>query len=276
MFAQLEKQKLPPNVVLAEVTTDPATDLPSVLAGYAKSIGAQWTFATGTVDGLTTFWRPFGVALATGDSHVSTLALLDRHGYIRLVYRGVPNVGHDIAPALVTSLGADGLRELASGGDGWGAPQVLQSLITISGPDVVAASGGGAAPAFSLIDTDGRRVSLAGLLGKPLVINFWATYCAPCRAEMPMLQSRVGARSSVQLVLISEGDSADAARTFLTSLGVHQVALLDSDLSVGRAYGAIALPTTVFVRADGSIAARQIGQLDERVLLAELSNLGGQ
>jgi peroxiredoxin len=129
---------------------------------------------------------------------------------------------------------------------------------------------------LSLIDTDGRRVSLAGLLGKPLVINFWATYCAPCRAEMPMLQSRVGARSSVQLVLISEGDSADAARTFLTSLGVHQAALLDSDLSVGRAYGAIALPTTVFVRADGSIAARQIGQLDERVLLAELSNLGGQ
>ena len=276
LFAQLEKQKLPPNVVLAEVTTDPATDLPSVLAGYAKSIGAQWTFATGTVDGLTAFWKPFGVALATGDSHVSTLALLDRHGYIRLVYRGVPNVGHDIAPALVTSLGADGLRELASGGDGWGAPQVLQSLITISGPDVVAASGGGAAPAFSLIDTDGRRVSLAGLLGKPLVINFWATYCAPCRAEMPMLQSRVGAQSSVRLVLISEGDSADAARTFLTSLGVHQAALLDSDLSVGRAYGAIALPTTVFVRADGSIAARHIGQLDERVLLAELSNLGGQ
>jgi cytochrome oxidase Cu insertion factor (SCO1/SenC/PrrC family) len=276
LFAQLEKQKLPPNVVLAEVTTNPATDLPWVLAGYAKSIGAQWTFASGTVDALTAFWKPFGVELATGDSHVSTLALLDRHGYIRLVYRGVPNVGHDIAPALVTSLGAEGLRELASGGDGWGTPQVLQSLITISGPDVVAASGGGSAPAFSLLDTDGRRVTLAGLLGKPLVINFWATYCPPCRAEMPMLQSRVGARPSVQLVLVDEGDSAESVRIFLTSLGMHQAALLDSDLGVGRAYGAIAFPTTVFVRADGSIAARQIGQLDERVLLAELSNLGGQ
>src|SRR5229473_5228334 len=120
LFEQLEKQKLPSNVVLAEVTTDPATDVPSVLASYAKSINASWTFATGTPDQLTEFWKPFGVALATGDSHVSTLALLDRHGYIRLVYRGVPAVGHDIAPALVTSLGAEGLRELASGAAGCG------------------------------------------------------------------------------------------------------------------------------------------------------------
>jgi cytochrome oxidase Cu insertion factor (SCO1/SenC/PrrC family) len=276
LFAQLEKQKLPPNVVLVEVTTDPATDLPWVLAGYAKSIGAQWTFVTGSVDKLTAFWKPFGVALATGDSHVSTLALLDRHGYIRLVYRGVPDVGHEIAPALVTSLGAEGLRELASGGDGWGAPQVLQSLITISGPDSAAAAGGGAAPAFSLVDTEGQRVSLAGLVGRPLVINFWATYCAPCRVEMPILQSRVGAQSSARLVLVNEGDSAESVRNFLSSVGIHEPALLDSDLSVGRAYLAIALPTTVFVRADGSIAARHIGQLDDRVLLAELSNLGGQ
>ncbi len=276
LFAQLEKQKLPPKVLLVEVTTDPATDSTSVLADYARRIGAAWKFATGPPNALTAFWKPFDVALASGDSHVSTLALLDRHGYIRLVYRGVPAVGHDIAPALVSSLGAEGLRELASGGDGWGTPQVLQSLIAISGPEQPPSTGGGAAPAFSLTGTDGRRVSLSVLLGQPLVINFWAVYCAPCRVEMPMLQSTVGAQASAKLVLVNEGDSAQAARTFLISLGVNQPGLLDSDLSVGRAYGAIALPTTVFVRADGSIDARQIGQLDQRVLLAELSNLGGQ
>ncbi len=276
LFAQLQKQKLPPKVLLAEVTTDPATDTQSVLADYARTIGASWTFATGSADALTAFWRSFGVALATGDSHVSTLALLDRHGYIRLVYRGVPAVGHDIAPALVTSLGAEGLRELVSGGDGWGTPQVLQSLLTISGPEQPPAAGTGSAPAFSLAGTDGRQVSLAGLRGQSLVINFWAAYCAPCRVEMPMLQSRVGAQAGTQLVLVNEGDSAQAARAFLSSVGVHLPALLDSDLAVGRAYGAIALPTTVFVRADGSIDARQIGQLDERVLQAELSHLSGQ
>jgi thiol-disulfide isomerase/thioredoxin len=116
-------------------------------------------------------------------------------------------------------------------------------------------------------------LSLADLKGHPLVINFWATYCPPCRAEMPMLQQRVGASSSVLLVLIDEGDSRQQALDFLASVGVHQTALLDSDLRVGHAYGAIAFPTTVFVRADGSIALRHIGQLDERVLDAQLSNL---
>ncbi len=275
LFAQLQKQKLPPRLLLVEVTTDPATDTPSVLAGYARQIGATWTFATGSSGALAAFWKPFGVELAAGDSHVSTLALLDRHGYIRLVYRGVPDVGHDIPPALVTSLGVEGRRELASGGDGWGTPQVLQSILTISGPEQPA-TGGGAAPSFSLNGTDGRRVTLSGLLGRPLVINFWAAYCAPCRLEMPMLQSMVGAQAGVTLVLINEGDGGQAARSFLDSVDVHQPALLDSDLGVGRGYGAIALPTTVFVRADGSIDDRRIGALDERVLAAELSKLSGQ
>jgi hypothetical protein len=93
---------------------------------------------------------------------------------------------------------------------------------------------------------------------------------------MPMLQSTLGAQAAAQLVLVNEGDSAEAASAFLRSVGVHQPSLLDSDLAVGRAYGAIGLPITVFVRADGSIDARQIGQLDERALVAELSKLSGQ
>jgi cytochrome oxidase Cu insertion factor (SCO1/SenC/PrrC family) len=275
LFAQLEKQKLPPGVLLAEVTTDPEADTASVLAEYARHIGAHWTFATGSAAALVAFWKPFQVDLATGDSHVSTLALLDRHGYIRLVYRGVPDVGRDISPELLTSLGAEGLHELTSHGDGWGTPQVLQSLLTISGPEQ-SASGGGRAPGFSLTGTDGKRVTLSGLLGTPLVINFWASYCAPCKVEMPMLQRRVGEQSSVRLVLIDEGEVDGVAQGFLRSAGIGQPALLDSDLSVGRSYGAIALPTTVFVRADGSIDARHLGQLDERFLVAELSKLGGQ
>jgi cytochrome oxidase Cu insertion factor (SCO1/SenC/PrrC family) len=275
LFAQLEKQKLPPRVLLVEVTTDPEADTASVLAEYARRIGAHWTFATGSAAALVSFWKPFQVDLATGDSHVSTLALLDRHGYIRLVYRGVPDVGRDISPELLTSLGAEGLHELTSHGDGWGTPQVLQSLLTISGPEQPA-SAGGRAPGFSLSGTDRKRVTLSGLLGTPLVINFWASYCAPCKVEMPMLQRRVGEQSSVRLVLIDEGEADGVARGFLRSAGIGQPALLDSDLSVGRSYGAIALPTTVFVRADGSIDARHLGQLDERFLVAELSKLIGQ
>ena len=275
LFLQLAK-RLPAGVTLAEVTTDPVTDTPAALNDYARGVGASWAFATGSADALTAFWKPFGVQLATGDSHVSTLAIVDRHGYVRLVYRGVPDVGTDVPPALVTGLSAQGLHQLASRGDGWGAPDVLKALLTIAGPRQPSPSAGGSAPPFTLTATDGHRASLAGLAGKPVVINFWATYCPPCRAEMPLLQRQAGSQSGVQLVLVNEGDSARAARDFLDSLGIHQPALLDSDLSVGHAYGAVALPMTVFVRADGTIAARHIGQLDSAVLAAYLSNLVSQ
>jgi cytochrome oxidase Cu insertion factor (SCO1/SenC/PrrC family) len=273
LFFQIEKH-IPSGVTLVEVTTDPATDTPAVLTDYAHGIGATWTFATGGAEALTAFWKPFGVQLATGDSHVSTLALVDRHGYVRLVYRGVPDVGSAMPPTLITSLSAQGLHQLASGGDGWGAPDVLQALLTIAGPQQPSPSAGGKAPAFMLTGTDGRQVSLASLGGRPAVINFWATYCPPCRAEMPLLQRHLGSQPGVQLVLVNEGDGGRAARDFLDSLGVHLPALLDSDLSVGHAYGAVALPMTVFIRADGTIAARHLGQLDDIVLAAQLATLG--
>jgi cytochrome oxidase Cu insertion factor (SCO1/SenC/PrrC family) len=267
-------QHLPAGVELAEITTDPNTDTPSVLSDYSRKVGASWTFATAGADALGAFWKPFGVELAAGDVHVSTLALVDRHGYVRLVYRGVPDVGGGMPPGLITSLSAQGLHNLASGGDGWGAPDVLQALATIAGPQQPAAAAGGSAPSFTLTGTDGRQVTLASLAGKSAVINFWASYCPPCRAEMPLLQRLVGQRSDIQLVLVDEGDSKQAARDFLGSLHLSQPALLDSTLSVGHAYGAIALPTTVFVRVDGTIAARHIGQLDEGVLAAQLTTLG--
>jgi cytochrome oxidase Cu insertion factor (SCO1/SenC/PrrC family) len=273
LFFQIE-QHMPAGVTLAEVTTDPAMDTPAVLTDYAHRIGAQWTFATGSADALASFWKPFGVDLASGDVHVSTLALVDRHGYVRLVYRGVPDIGSGMPPGLITGLSAQGLHDLASGGDGWGASDVLQALVTIASPQQPAVAAAGSAPPFTLTGTDGRQVSLTLLAGKPAVINFWATYCPPCRAEMALLQRRVGPQSGVQLVLIDEGDGSQAARDFLHSLGINQPALLDSNLGVGHAYGAIALPTTVFVHADGTIAARHIGQLDDGVLAAQLATLG--
>lgn len=274
LFLQLSRQ-MPPTVSLVEVTTDPGVDTPAALTTYAKQVGASWTFATGTPDQLAAFWKQFDVELASGDTHTSTLALVDRHGYVRLVYRGVPKVGNSVPPSVVNSLSAKGLRELASGGDGWGAPDVLRALTTIAGPEKSLEVAGGKAPGFVLTSTNGGTASLADYAGKPLVINFWATYCPPCKAEMPLLQKDVGP-SGARLVLINEGDGRDATRSFLGALGIHQAALLDADLSAGRAYGVSALPMTVFIRSDGTIDRRQIGQLDERVLAAELSNLASQ
>ena len=90
-----------------------------------------------------------------------------------------------------------------------------------------------------------------------------------------MLRDQVG-RAGFTLVMVNEGQDAAVARDFLAGIGVRQPALLDEDLSVGRQYGVIALPTTVFVKADGTIDRKQIGQLNERVLAAELSALASQ
>ncbi|HSS61818.1 MAG TPA: redoxin domain-containing protein [Candidatus Limnocylindrales bacterium] len=274
LFLQLAKH-LPSQAMLLEVTTDTA-DTPSVLQSYAKQVGARWTFATGTAEQLTSFWRPFSVELSGGDVHTSTLVLVDRHGYVRLVYRGVPKVGGDIPGQLVTSLSTRGLYQLGSGGDGWGAADLLQSLATIAGPERVQQSAGGKAAAFTLTSTDGTRMSLADLTGKPLVINFWATYCPPCKAEMPLLARMVGPQSGARLVLVNEGDTREATIAFLDGLGIHQSALLDSDLKVGHSYGIFMFPMTIFVRADGTIDRRQVGQLEENVLGAELSTLTSQ
>ena len=110
LFMQLAK-RIPQTAMLLEVTTDPATDTPAVLTDYAKSINASWTFATGSSDQLAAFWKPFGVELSNGDTHTSTLAVVDRHGYVRLIHRGVPDVGNEIPPSLVTSLSAQGLQK---------------------------------------------------------------------------------------------------------------------------------------------------------------------
>lgn len=274
LFLQLAKHA-PPSVALLEVTTDPATDTPAVLTQYARAAGASWTFATGTSAQIESFWKPFGVQISTGDTHTSTLVLLDRHGYVRLIYRGAPKIGSDIPPALVTTLSAKGLQALASGGDGWGSPDVLQALTTIAGPAPSPQPVGVRAAPFTLTSTDGARVSLAAYAGRPLVINFWATTCPPCRVEMPMLRD-LTTRAGVALVLVNEGQDAQSARDFLSAVGVAQPALLDTDVAVGRDYGVLALPTTFFVKADGTVDRRQIGQLNERVLSAELSSLTGQ
>ncbi len=274
LFLQLAR-RVPPGVMLVEVTTDPGADTPAVLTDYGHRTGATWTLATGAPDKVESFWKQFGVELSSGDVHTSSLALVDSHGFVRLVYRGVPAVGHDVPPALVTSLNAAGLHELATGG-GWGAPDVLQALATIGAPAQPAGKGGGQAPAFTLAATDGSTHTLREYSGRPLVINFWRSDCPPCGAEMPLLRQQVALHGNVRLVLIDYGEGGDAARAFLARLGINEPALLDSNLAAGGAYGVSALPTTFFVRSDGTIDRRQVGQLDPSVLGAELANLATQ
>lgn len=261
-----------PDVRLVEVTTDPGTDTTAALAAYRSAIGADWTFATGQPDDLTEFWAPLGVTLATGDTHQSALALVDRYGFVRAAYTGVPDVGGRLPGPLEQQLDDAGRRLLAGHGEGWGAPQVLDSLRTLAA--AARTSIGGPAPAFALDALDGRRIALEQFRGRPVIVNFWWAGCPPCRQELPLLQRYADAHPGVSLLLVDPVDGVDAARSFAESVHVRAPVLLDRDGRVAAAYRVAAYPTTFFLGAGGGVVSTYPGELDQSVLDAHLSNLG--
>ncbi len=116
---------------------------------------------------------------------------------------------------------------------------------------------GDMAPDFTLLDLDGNAVTLSELRGRPVILNFWATWCPPCRLEMPELEEtqRAYADDDVVLLTVNQDESAEQVRDFFDELGLTLPAVLDPDGDVGNAYGAFYLPSTVFIDSDGIMTA---------------------
>lgn len=274
LFMQLQR-KLPAGVLLIEATVAPQEDSPEVLRAYAGRVGASWIFLTGSIAEMESFWAPFTVELSSGQLHSSMLAIVDDHGYIRTVWQGVPDVGGDFAPELIPDLNPDGLRQLASHGSQWGVPQVLDSLQAVGGLRSPSTAGEGRAADFNLDTLDGRQVRLSNFRGRPVLINFWATYCVPCRTEMPLIERMASAHPKLVVLLVDELDDRGAARQFVSQLGVTSIVLFDGDGRLGDLYGIIGLPTTLFVHGDGTIEGRYIGQTNEAILRTHVAAIGG-
>lgn len=122
---------------------------------------------------------------------------------------------------------------------------------------------GAPAASYSVKRIDGAPDALDRYRGHVVFVNLWATWCEPCREEMPALERFSRQESSQGLVVlgIDQGESASTAAAFARTVGVHYPILVDEDQQYGRAYAAIGLPVSIVVNRDGKIVRGLYGQL---------------
>jgi cytochrome c biogenesis protein CcmG, thiol:disulfide interchange protein DsbE len=148
---------------------------------------------------------------------------------------------------------------------------LLRSGTAVSGPAQI----GELAPSFALADLDGHPVRLADLRGRPVIVNFWASWCGPCVDEFPLLltAAREHAAAGVAVIGIVYRDGAAPARDFMSRMGASWPTALDPGDRVAARYGVIGAPETFFIDRSGVIVGRQIGQLTAADLDRALSQI---
>ncbi|MDO8716884.1 MAG: TlpA disulfide reductase family protein [Dehalococcoidales bacterium] len=122
---------------------------------------------------------------------------------------------------------------------------------------------------FELQTLDGKTVKLSDLRGKPVLLNFWATWCGPCRFEMPFLQQINDSWSAKGLVLLAVdiAESPATVEKFMTELNLSLTVPMDTDKKVAKAYGITAIPTTYFIDKNGIIQQKMVGAFPNKATI---------
>ncbi|MGZ6255638.1 MAG: TlpA family protein disulfide reductase [Candidatus Limnocylindria bacterium] len=137
---------------------------------------------------------------------------------------------------------------------------------------------GDPAPAFVLADLDGHPLRLVDLRGRPVIVNFWASWCGPCVDEFPLLSSAAAAHEADRLAIVGIvfQDRSEAARAFLARIGATWPAAMDPGNGVATRFGIVAPPDTFFIDRNGKVVGRQIGQLSATDLERGLAQILGK
>ncbi|MEE2754194.1 MAG: redoxin domain-containing protein, partial [Candidatus Latescibacterota bacterium] len=148
----------------------------------------------------------------------------------------------------------------------------------IMGRDVQKRSGesimeGRPAPLFTLANLDGEAVSLSSLKGKHVLIDFWATWCPPCKKALPHIQALSEGREGL-VVLTVNAEPASVARQFVEQYGYTFTTLVDADHTVSALYGVTAIPTTFIIAPDGTVSKQMVGYHTESQLKQALTSSG--
>ncbi len=137
---------------------------------------------------------------------------------------------------------------------------------------------GDVAPGFALTLFDGSEMMLSDLRGEVVVLNFWASWCTPCRQEARDLQATwaVYEGRPVAFMGITFKDAEEASHAFIETFGISYPNGFDANGRISRAYGVVAVPETFIVDRDGKLAWHYVGALDAETLSREIDRALGQ
>lgn len=155
---------------------------------------------------------------------------------------------------------------------------ILLSLLGLA----KAQQAGSLAPEFKLVDSESNVIELKDFGGQPLVLNFWASWCTPCKEELPLLQELSEDVAGITILLINNSERLEQVSAYLesnaitlrTAVDTESFEEVDKTLTVLRRYRVRGLPTTVFIDAEGYISSQYVGQLSSKILTERLAEIG--
>lgn len=140
---------------------------------------------------------------------------------------------------------------------------VVLAAVALRSPPAPKVEVGKPAPGFTLTALDGRRVSLDAYRGRPVILNFWASWCGPCVTELPRFLVAQGKHSGLALVGVVWQDDPAPARLFHDRMGGDWPGLIDPGGKVGSAYLVRSVPWTYFIDAAGVVRASHFGEISQ-------------